>query len=110
VFGTFSGRVKEICSTQLLESYFVSLFIVVHKPSGLIRIAVTVKNAKSWSTSVIYYIVWLLLRSRKLVASNQCMKLWDAYIDTKQVHFRSNSCIDEFFSAKHDCATGSQPA
>jgi len=27
-----------------------------------------------------YYIVRLLLRSQKLVASNLCMKLWDAYI------------------------------
>jgi len=26
-----------------------------------------------------YYIVKLLLRSQKLVSSNQCMKLWDAY-------------------------------
>jgi len=25
-----------------------------------------------------YYIVKLLLRSQKLVSSNQCMKLWDA--------------------------------
>jgi len=58
-----------------------------------------------------YYIVRLLLRSQKLVASNQCMKLWDAQsVDTKQMHFRSHVCIDEFLSAKHDCATGSQPA
>jgi len=26
-----------------------------------------------------YYIVTLLLRLQKLVASNQCMKLWDAF-------------------------------
>ena len=29
---------------------------------------------------------------------------------TKQMHFLSHECINEFFSAKHDCATGSQPA
>jgi len=32
-------------------------------------------------------------------------------IDAKQAHFRSHAYIDnEFFSAKHDCATGSQSA
>jgi len=35
VFGTFAGRVQQICATQQLETYFVFLFIVVHKPSGL---------------------------------------------------------------------------
>jgi len=28
---------------------------------------------------------------------------------TKQMHFRCHACINEFFSAKHDCATGAQP-
>jgi len=36
VFGTFSGRVQEICTTQLLEPYFVFIFIVVHKQGTLI--------------------------------------------------------------------------
>jgi len=29
---------------------------------------------------------------------------------TKQMHFRSHASIGEFVSARHDCATGSQPA
>jgi len=41
--------------------------------------AITVESVKSWSISVMYYILRLLLRSQKLFSSNQCMKLWDAY-------------------------------
>jgi len=36
--------------------------------------------------------------------------VWSCGVPTKQMHFCSHPCIDEFFSAKHDCATGSQPA
>jgi len=36
--------------------------------------------------------------------------VWSCGMPTKQMHFRSHVCIDDFFSAKHDCATGSQPA
>jgi len=52
------------------------LFIVVHKTGALIQLfnAVTVETVKSWSISVIFYIVWFLLRSLKLVASNPFMK------------------------------------
>jgi len=45
----------------------VFLFISVYKASGLIQLlnAVTVETVKSWNISVIYYIVWFLLRSQK---------------------------------------------
>jgi len=36
------------------------------------------ESVKSRSISVMYYIDRLLLRSQKLVTSNQCMKLWVA--------------------------------
>jgi len=42
--------------------------------------------------------------------SHQTSSVWSFGMSTKQMHFHSHACIDEFFSAKHDCATGSQPA
>jgi len=36
--------------------------------------------------------------------------VWSCGMPTKQIHFRSHACINKIFSAKHDCATGSQPA
>jgi len=65
------------------------------------------------------YLHYVLLHRLAFVAFTKIGRIKPVYevvgclqsIGTKQVHFRSHACINnEFFSAKHDCATGSQPA
>jgi len=57
------------------------LFIGVHKTGALIQLfnAVIMEIIESRSIAVIIYSVWLLVGSLKLVATNSCMKQWDAF-------------------------------
>ena len=101
----FLAEYKKICTTQLLEPHFILLLhitqVVWFNSVSLLQ----------WKVSNHEVFLLCILLGFCCVHRNwpHQTSVRNCEMHTKQTHIRSHEPINEFFSAKHDCVTVSQP-